>query len=74
VADFCEHGNEPSGSIKKAGCCFDKVTVSFSKNALHHIASKYILLDRIRFVGWVELANWDSSLTLYFILSRYECG
>jgi hypothetical protein len=19
--DFCEHGNEPSGSIKKAGCC-----------------------------------------------------
>jgi hypothetical protein len=18
---FCEHGNEPSGSIKKAGCC-----------------------------------------------------
>jgi hypothetical protein len=20
VAGFCEHGNEPSGSIKKAGC------------------------------------------------------
>jgi hypothetical protein len=21
MASFCEHGNEPSGSIKKAGCC-----------------------------------------------------
>jgi hypothetical protein len=21
VAGFCEHGDEPSGPIKKAGCC-----------------------------------------------------
>jgi hypothetical protein len=35
VAGFCEHGNEPSGSIKKAGhFFFDKpsVTLSFSNN------------------------------------------
>jgi hypothetical protein len=25
VAGFCEHGNEPSGSIKKAGYFFDKL-------------------------------------------------
>jgi hypothetical protein len=25
MADFCEHGNEPSGSIKKAGF-FDKLS------------------------------------------------
>jgi len=22
VVGFCEHGNEPSGSVKKAGYCF----------------------------------------------------
>jgi hypothetical protein len=37
VAGFCEHGNEPSGSIKKAGCL---VTISFSNNVLHHGVSK----------------------------------
>jgi len=37
VADFCEHGNEPSGCIKKSGYCLKTwVTISFSKNVLHH--------------------------------------
>jgi hypothetical protein len=41
VAGFCEHGNEPSGSIKKAGCCLTRqVTISFSKNVLHHGVSE----------------------------------
>jgi hypothetical protein len=26
MAGFCEHGNEPSGSIKKAGYFFDKLS------------------------------------------------
>jgi hypothetical protein len=37
VAGLCEHGNEPSGSIKKAGYCLtSRVTISFSNNILHH--------------------------------------
>jgi hypothetical protein len=33
-----EHGNELSGSIKKAGCCFISwVTINFSKIILHHV-------------------------------------
>jgi hypothetical protein len=37
----CEHGNEPSGSIKKAGYCLTKwETTSFSKNILHHAVSE----------------------------------
>jgi hypothetical protein len=35
VTGFCEHCNEHSGSIKKAGF-FDKLTISFSNNILHH--------------------------------------
>jgi hypothetical protein len=26
MVDFCEHGNEPSGSIKKAGYFFAKLS------------------------------------------------
>jgi hypothetical protein len=38
---FCEHGNEPSGSIKKAGYFLTgRVTVSFSNNILHHGVSE----------------------------------
>jgi hypothetical protein len=37
VAGFCEHGNEPSGFIKKAGYFLTScVTISFSTNILHH--------------------------------------
>jgi hypothetical protein len=37
MAGFCEHGNEPSGSIKKAGYCLKGcVSNDFSKNVLHH--------------------------------------
>jgi hypothetical protein len=37
VADFCEDGNEPSGSIKKAGYfLISWVTIGFSNNVLHH--------------------------------------
>jgi hypothetical protein len=41
VAGFCEHANEPSGSIKKAGYFLTScVTISFSNNILHHEVSK----------------------------------
>jgi hypothetical protein len=37
VAGFCEHGNELSGCIEKAGCYLtSSVTISFPKNMLHH--------------------------------------
>jgi hypothetical protein len=44
-AGFFEHGNEPSGSIKKAGCLTSWVTISFSKNMLHHGESKLYYYD-----------------------------
>jgi hypothetical protein len=40
VAGFCEHGNEPSGSIKKSGYFFDKLSDNSSNNILHHGVSK----------------------------------
>jgi hypothetical protein len=37
MARFCEHGNELSGSIKKAGFfLIGCVTIGFSNNILHH--------------------------------------
>jgi hypothetical protein len=42
VAGFCEHGNEPSSCIKKAGYFFEKLSDSFSNNILHHGMSKYV--------------------------------
>jgi hypothetical protein len=37
VADFCENDNKPSAYIKKAGHCLtSRMTISFSKNILHH--------------------------------------
>jgi hypothetical protein len=37
VAGFCEHDDEPSGSIKEEGYCLtNRVTISFSNNILHH--------------------------------------
>jgi hypothetical protein len=37
VVGFCEHGNEPSGYIKKAGYLLTRcVTIGFSNNILHH--------------------------------------
>jgi hypothetical protein len=41
VPGFCEHGDEPSGSIKKAGnFLISLVTISFSNNILHNGLSK----------------------------------
>jgi hypothetical protein len=41
VAGFRDHGNEPSGSIKKAGYFLTSwVTISFSNNILHHGVSE----------------------------------
>jgi hypothetical protein len=43
VADFCEHGNKASGSIKKAGyCSMNTLTNSFPNNILHQVR-KYCL-------------------------------
>jgi hypothetical protein len=39
VAGLCEHGNEPSDSIRKN--IFDKLSdISFSNNILHHGVSE----------------------------------
>jgi hypothetical protein len=39
--EFCKHGNEPSGSIKKRGYFLaGLVTIKFSNNILHHGVSK----------------------------------
>jgi hypothetical protein len=41
IGGICDHGNEPSVSIKKTGFCLtSRVTVRFSKNILHHGVSK----------------------------------
>jgi hypothetical protein len=41
VAGFCEHGNEPSGSIKKS--IFDKLSdYQLSSNILHHGVSDWV--------------------------------
>jgi hypothetical protein len=41
MAVFCEHGNEPSDSTKKAEYFLTgSVTISFSNNVLHHGVSK----------------------------------
>jgi hypothetical protein len=41
VAGFCEHGDEPSGSIKKAGyLLISGVTISFSNNILYQGVNK----------------------------------
>jgi hypothetical protein len=43
VADFYKHGDEPSGSIKKAGYfLIGRVAISFSNNNLHNGVSKFI--------------------------------
>jgi hypothetical protein len=39
----CEHGNEPSDSISKAGYCLtNRVAISFSKNILYHGVSTFV--------------------------------
>jgi hypothetical protein len=41
VAGFCEHGNEPSDFVKKAGFFLQsEVTIGFSNNILHNGVSK----------------------------------
>jgi hypothetical protein len=43
VVSFCEHSDEPSGYIKKAGYLLtSSVTINFSKNILYHIV-KYLV-------------------------------
>jgi len=39
MVSFCEHGNEPLGSVMKQDF-FDKLSDSFSNNILHHEISK----------------------------------
>jgi hypothetical protein len=42
VVDFCEHCNEPSGSIKKERIFFDKLSDNFSNNILNHGVSEFV--------------------------------
>jgi hypothetical protein len=48
VVGFCEHGDEPLGSIKKAGY-FYKLSGSFSNNILYHVVSNYSLLSVVQY-------------------------
>jgi len=49
MAGFCERGNEPSGSIKKAGFFLTSwVTISFSNNILHHGVSNCSAVNSYR--------------------------
>jgi hypothetical protein len=41
---FCEHGDEPSGSVRKRDFLTSLVTISFSNNILHRGVSKYRIL------------------------------
>jgi hypothetical protein len=44
MASFCEHGNKPSCSIKKARHCLTSgVTMNFSKNILHHGVTQLVI-------------------------------
>jgi hypothetical protein len=40
LAGFCEHGNEPLGSIRKQDIFFGKLSDNFSNNILHNGESK----------------------------------
>jgi hypothetical protein len=40
VAGFCERGDEPSGSIKKAGYFSEKLSDNSFSNILHHGVSE----------------------------------
>jgi hypothetical protein len=41
MVGFCEYDNELLGSMKIAGCYLtSRVTISFSKNTLHHEVSE----------------------------------
>jgi hypothetical protein len=42
VADACECGNEPSGSIKRGNFLTSRKTVRFARRTLHHGVSKLV--------------------------------
>jgi hypothetical protein len=69
MAGFCEHGDELSGSIKKAGYCL----TSFAKYILHHGVSMYVSMEQPR--EEYELINfsWDHSRPVgLFLGTGYE--
>ena len=41
VAEACEYGNEPSGSVNEGNFLTSCKSVSFSRRTLHHVVSKY---------------------------------
>jgi hypothetical protein len=56
MAGFCEHGNEPSGSMKKTGCCLIScVTISFSRNILHYGVSTSQVYQAVPSVEWTVI-------------------
>jgi hypothetical protein len=63
MVGFCEHGNEPSVPIKKAGCLTSCVTISFPKNILHHGVS----IHRV----FVLFVHKDHPLILEVIRRRF---
>jgi hypothetical protein len=46
VAGSCQHGNEPSGSIKSGSCFASSVTISFSRRTvLRGVSCLFISVD-----------------------------
>jgi len=68
VLGFCEHGNEPSGSIKK-DCLTSWVTISFSRNIRHHgVSIIHYFTDMIDF----GFSSWcGCSITTWFIFDLF---
>jgi len=66
VAGFCEHGNEPLGSIKKVGCYLTSwVTISFPKNILHHGVSNKNVIQNILLASYTSYWSYRSNRTVH---------
>ena len=50
MADACEYGNEPSGSIKCRNFLTSCNPVSFSRRTLHHGVSKKVSMFSVKYV------------------------
>jgi hypothetical protein len=68
VASVCEHDNERSCSIKKAGYCLrNGVTIDFSKNILYHAVSW------LRFLPTRETCNNEYVSTCVPVGVDFKC-
>jgi len=68
---LCDHGNEPSGSIKKAGYCL----TSWVSNILHHRVNKYIsVMIKATFWLCLQFSISDNMWLMTSCLTSTHCG